>query len=67
MTSVKPPATGYWALISKGWELAFLIRAFGLSEKLSIGVGFGFCDKGLIYQGLELTMKKTCFFSNNVS
>ena len=30
----------------KGWELTFLIRAFGLSEKLSIGVGFGFSDIG---------------------
>ena len=36
----------------KGWELTFLIRAFGLSEKLSICVGFGFSDKGFQSQNL---------------
>ena len=42
----------------KVWELTFLIRAFSLSGKLSIGVGFGFGDKGLKSQSLQLRTKK---------
>ena len=43
---------GFEIITLKGWELMFLIRAFGLSEKLSIGVGFGFSDIDLTSQNL---------------
>ena len=48
----------------KGWELTFLIRAFGLSERLSIGVGCS--DKGLKSQNLRFRKKKIVFFLANV-
>ena len=34
-------------LPGKGWEATFLIRAFGLSVKLSTKVGFADSNKGL--------------------
>ena len=43
-----------------GWELTFIIRAFGLSAELSIVVGFGFSDKGLKYKNLQIRTKKKC-------
>ena len=46
----------------KGWELTFLFRTFGLSQKNSKGVGFWFSDKGLKSQNLRLRTKKSwCF------
>ena len=40
--------------MAKSWEITFLIRAFGLIERLLIGVGLGFSDKGLKSQKLQL-------------
>ena len=42
----------------KVWEITFLIRGFGLSEKMLIGGGFDFSDKGLKSQNLQLRTKK---------
>ena len=45
-------------VLVKGWELMFLIRAFGLSEELSTEVGLAFSNNGFKSQDLRLRMKK---------
>ena len=45
----------------KGWALTFLMRGFGLSNKLSIKVGFAFSNKGLKSKDLRFRMKKKKF------